>query len=176
VSHRLLAQVANEGLNAFDDTRIAGLVARVRTDLIGEGVEAGNLDRAVQDVLAVVRETRDDERGRWLFEPSHAESASEWALAGQDDGAVVHVTLDRSFVADGVRWIVDFKTGRHEGADAASFMDREVSRYRRQLDRYARIVRGIEKRPIRLALYYPLVKGGWREWAFEVPGTQASLF
>ncbi len=87
------------------------------------------------------------------------------------------MTLDRTFVADGNRWIVDFKTGRHEGANADAFLAQEEARYRPQLERYARIVRGLDpSRPIRLALYYPLVEGGWREWAFEPPGTQAPLF
>jgi ATP-dependent helicase/nuclease subunit A len=119
---------------------------------------------------------RGDARGQWLFDTTHADAVSEWALGGVDDGAVVHVTLDRSFVAGGVRWIVDFKTGRHEGADTAVFLDREVERYRAQLNRYARIVRALDSRPIRLGLYYPLVRDGWREWAFEAPGTQAALF
>jgi ATP-dependent exoDNAse (exonuclease V) beta subunit len=151
-------------------------VARVATDLIGEGVAEEKLARATDDVLATLSAIRGDARGRWLFDPKHAEAVSEWALAGSDRNAIVHVTLDRSFVAEGVRWIVDFKTGRHEGGDTDAFLAREVDRYRPQLDRYARIVRGIDARPIRLALYYPLVAGGWREWAFEAPGTQASLF
>ena len=64
-------------------------------------------------------------------------------------------------------WIVDFKTGRHEGADAEAFLDREMIRYREQLERYARIVREFDTRPIRLALYFPLVDTGWREWTFS---------
>jgi hypothetical protein len=152
------------------------LAVRVRTDLIGEGVAAGELDRAASDVMAVLHAIRADPRAQWVFDPAHAEQASEWALAGVDAGSVVHVTLDRSFVAGGVRWIVDFKTGRHEGAGTQAFLDRELDRYRPQLDRYARVVRALDPRPIRLGLYYPLVRDGWREWAFEVPGTQASLF
>ena len=45
-----------------------------------------------------------------------------------------------------------------------AFLDREQTRCQPQLDRYARIVRALDPRPIRLALYYPL-QGGWREWA-----------
>jgi ATP-dependent helicase/nuclease subunit A len=120
---------------------------------------AGDVDRALRGLLA-------DPRGRWLFDPAHAEAASEWALAGVDNGAIVHVTLDRTFVADGVRWIIDFKTGRHEGGDTEAFLAREEDRYRAQLERYARIVRALEPRPIRLALYYPLVEAGWREWPY----------
>jgi len=66
-----------------------------------------------------------------------------------------------------VRWIVDFKTGRHEGGDPSTFLDREVARYREQLERYARLVRAMDERPIRLALYFPLVPSGWRAWPFD---------
>ncbi len=76
------------------------------------------------------------------------------------------MVLDRSFVADGVRWIVDFKTGGHEGADVQAFLDRETERYREQLDRYARFVSSLDSRPIRLGLYHPLLRG-WSEWRYE---------
>ena len=166
VTHRLFANLAREGIPAFDGRRIAGLTPRIRGDLIAEGVGDAELDTAAADVGEALHRVIDDARGRWLFDPLHADAASEWALAGIDAGTVVHVTLDRTFVADGVRWIVDFKTGRHEGGDPEAFLAREVDRYRPQLERYARVVRGLDARPIRLGLYYPLVAEGWREWPF----------
>ena len=45
-------------------------------------------------------------------------------------------------------------------------MDSEVERYRPQLERYARILREIEARPIALGLYFPLLDG-WREWRYR---------
>jgi ATP-dependent exoDNAse (exonuclease V) beta subunit len=92
-----------------------------------------------------------------------APAAVEWALSGEDQGRIVHVVLDRSFVAGGCRYVVDFKTGAHEGADAAAFLAREFERYQAQLIRYARIVAAFDPRPIRIALYHPLVDGGWQE-------------
>ncbi len=173
VVHRHLArQAAGQADAASAATAPA---ARIRAELAGEGIAGSALEQATADVLAALAAVTADERGRWLF-AAHEDARSEWALAGVDAGAVVHVTLDRTFVADGVRWIVDFKTGRHEGAAPEAFLDREQERYAPQLARYARIVRGLDPRPIRLALYYPLVRGGWREWAFEPAGTQGSLF
>jgi ATP-dependent exoDNAse (exonuclease V) beta subunit len=68
--------------------------------------------------------------------------------------------LDRHFVdATGARWIVDYKTSRHEGADADAFLDRERERYRAQLSRYAALVTG----PSRQGLYFPGMPG-WREF------------
>ena len=150
----------------WNGKRVAALGSRIRMELRAEGVDDAQLAQAGADVDRALRRLIEDSRGRWLFDPAHADAASEWTLAGIDAGAIVHVSLDRTFVADGVRWIVDFKTGRHEGGDTAAFLAREEERYRPQLERYARIVRALDPRPIRLALYYPLVAQGWREWGF----------
>ena len=68
-----------------------------------------------------------------------------------------HVRLDRTFVAEGQRWIVDFKTSRHEGGDLEAFIASEIERYGPQLERYARALAKIDSRPLRLALYFPLL-------------------
>jgi ATP-dependent exoDNAse (exonuclease V) beta subunit len=167
VTHRLLAQLAREGIATWSNERVAALNPRILMELRSEGVDEQQLTQAAADVDRALRSVLADPRGRWLFDPAHAEAASEWALAGIDNGAVVHVSLDRTFVADGVRWIVDFKTGRHEGGDTTAFLAREEERYSAQLERYGRLVREFDSRPIRLALYYPLVDAGWREWAFD---------
>jgi ATP-dependent exoDNAse (exonuclease V) beta subunit len=166
VAHRILAQIAREGLPAWNAERVAASSARIRAELAGEGVDAADLDAAVSAVLASLDRTIEDPRGRWLLDAAHEDAHSEWGLAGIDGDGVAHVVLDRSFVADGVRWIVDFKTGAHEGGDVGAFMDREVLRYRGQLERYARLVRAQDGRPIRLGLYFP-AHGGWRDWPFE---------
>ncbi len=69
--------------------------------------------------------------------------------------------MDRVFrTAEDARWIVDYKTSRHEGKDLEGFLDRERERYREQLERYAA---ALAKSPSKLGLYFPLLKG-WREW------------
>jgi ATP-dependent exoDNAse (exonuclease V) beta subunit len=85
-------------------------------------------------------------------------------LSGVDAGGLANVAIDRSFVdADGVCWIVDYKSSRHEGGDVQAFLDREQQRYRAQLERYGRLMSAADSHPIRLGLYYPAL-GGWREW------------
>ncbi|HEX8740293.1 MAG TPA: UvrD-helicase domain-containing protein [Casimicrobiaceae bacterium] len=163
VTHRLLAQIAREGLAQWDDARLRGEMPRVLAELAGEGVDADQRERAARQVAAAIAHTLSDERGRWILSAEHADAHSEWALAGHDEGSIVHVVLDRSFVAAGIRYIVDFKTGRHEGGDRARFLASELDRYRPQLTHYARILRALEPRPIRIALYHPLVEGGWQE-------------
>jgi hypothetical protein len=68
-----------------------------------------------------------------------------------------HVRLDRTFVAEGKRWIVDFKTSEHEGGSLQDFLDSEVARYAPQLERYAAAVAATDSRPVQLCLYFPLL-------------------
>ena len=71
--------------------------------------------------------------------------------------------MDRSFIAaDGTRWVIDYKTSRHEGADLEGFLAQELERYRPQLTTYAALARGLGPEPVRAALYFPLI-GAFRE-------------
>src|SRR3546814_10832068 len=72
-----------------------------------------------------------DPRGRWLFDANHREARSEWALTAVIDGRPQMFATDRSFIdAEGTRWIVDFKTSRHEGGDLQRFLAEERARYK----------------------------------------------
>jgi hypothetical protein len=89
------------------------------------------------------------------------------------DGQVRHYSVDLCFVEQGTRWIVDFKTGTHEGGNVEAFLDNERERYRAQLETYGTLISAIDAGagrplPMRLALYFPLM-GGWREWAWRAP-------
>lgn len=154
------------------DPARARSLRRIHETLLRDlGVPAPELPAAADDVETALLNLIDDARGRWLLDPAHAEAREEYSLSGLHQGQLVSVVLDRTFVAeDGTRWIVDYKTSRHEGPDLDAFLDREQSRYREQLERYAALMRGMDERPIRLGLYFPLLRG-WREWAPEHAGT-----
>ena len=184
LAHRLLARIADEGIAAWPSARVDALAPRVSAELVGAGFGKDELASSAAKVLDVVKRTLRDEKGRWLFDPAHDDARSEWALSGVDRGEIVRVVVDRTFIANGERWIVDFKTGVHEGGDVRAFLDSEVERYRETMQRYGRMLAGLEQRRVRLALYYPLVEGGFREilsgTAAKVeksaPGTQLGLF
>ncbi len=165
VVHRMLQRVAGEGLGAWNEGRLAGRRAHWRAALHGLGVPRAELESAVGAVESAVAAVLRDERARWLFDPSHEDAHNEYALSGVIDAELTTVVLDRTFLdATGTRWVVDYKTGRHEGADLDAFLDREQLRYRDQLGRYAALMGALEGRPVRLGLYFPM-HCGWREWS-----------
>ena len=106
------------------------------------------------------------ERGRWLL-AAHREARSEFAIGGRLGDQVISGTVDRIFRDEKDRlWIVDFKTSEHQGARLERFLNEEQRRYRAQLENYAALLARIERGPIWLALYFPLLDA-WREWQYE---------
>ncbi len=124
------------------------------------GVPASELSTSRQLVQQAVDQTLASERGRWLL-ASYPQQACELALSGIVAGELLHAIIDRTFIADGIRWIVDYKTSAPAAAESIeAFLRREQEQYRSQLKAYARLfeLKGAAE-PIRTALYFPLIDG-----------------
>jgi ATP-dependent exoDNAse (exonuclease V) beta subunit len=79
-------------------------------------------------------------------------------LTGLSEGRLRSVVIDRCFVDElGTRWVIDYKTSRHEGGALDAFLASELERYRPQLETYAELARGLGPEPVRAALYFPLL-------------------
>ena len=163
--HRYLERIANDGVDRWPLARFDALEQTLQRALRTLGVADDELQAATAKTLRALRSTLSDDRGRWILSPQ-PEARSEWALTLNDAGVYRHFVIDRTFVdGDGRRWIVDYKTGEHLDGDRDGFLDQEQERYRPQLENYARLLRQIEDRPIRLALYFPLFSD-WRTWDY----------
>ena len=157
VVHRMLQQLwAPDRLNFSRDTLLAALRQ--------EGLDGRRLDEAVSRAVSALTNTVGDDRGRWILS-RHQDDRREYALSTVVQGRVRRYVLDRTFVTGGTRWIIDYKTGTHAGGSPQDFLDNEQARYRAQLETYARLIRSMDPRPIRLGLYFPMLRG-WREWVF----------
>jgi ATP-dependent exoDNAse (exonuclease V) beta subunit len=169
LTHRLLNRIAFQGPAVWPMGEGDLQTERVRRALAGLGVPRENLGEAADKVLRAVKGTFAHEKGRWLMQP-HVGARSEYSVTSLREGVPVHAVIDRTFVdEEGVRWIVDFKTGSHAGSDRELFLDREQERYRGQLEGYAEIMARLDPgKPIKLGLYFPLL-GEWREWEAEIP-------
>ena len=162
VVHRLLQRFADGGVASWTAARVRARAGTFERDLLLLGVEPHAIGAARDRVLAALTRALDDPRGRWVL-GAHAEARSELRLTVRNGERLEHLRLDRTFVDDGKRWIVDFKTSQHQGGDLEAFLDSEVARYRSQLDRYAQALGAIDSRPIHLGLYFPLL-AEFRGW------------
>lgn len=165
--HRYLERIAEEGVSAWNEERLIRERGRMNAQLVGLGVPGRELPGAAMQVEEALLNLLRDERGAWLFDDIHVDRRSEFGITGLHEGRLISVKIDRTFVeAGGVRWIVDYKTSRHQGRDVSAFLDREQERYAPKMQTYAALLSRLDPRPIRLGLYFPLLKG-WREWAVE---------
>jgi len=132
-----------------------GLEAVTRRWARGLGVGEELIEQVVGRVSEVMARVAVDDTGRWLLKGGgHA----ELRLTGVHEGRIVSVAIDRVRIDDeGVHWLVDYKTGTHEGGDVRGFLRQEAGRYRAQLRRYRDLYAGQAAAPVRTALYYPLL-------------------
>ncbi len=167
IVHGFLESIGKEGIEYWDSARVLKKQAVIRASLMQLGVGHPDLDPSVQRVMDALLNVLNESRGRWVFDEKHTAAACEYALTGTINQRLISVVIDRTFIDDqGIRWIIDYKTSIHEGGGLQSFLDSEVERYQPQLTRYATLFSLLENRPIRLGLYFPLLKE-WREWAGE---------
>ena len=117
-------------------------------------MSGAELEAATERVLEALRNSIADQKGRWVLGPHH-EASSEYRVRTRNRSYVIDRLIRN---ANEIRWVVDFKTSRHEGADIEGFLDREQKRYAAQLDAYAAALGGASR-----GLYFPLYKS-WRDW------------
>jgi len=166
VVHRYLQVMASEGIARWNTGRIGELRQNSLESLRALDVPEEELETACDWVEQALMSVLADPRGQWVL-AGHREQNSEYALTGVYRGNIINIVIDRTFVdEEGTRWIVDYKTSRHESGDTDQFLDLQQERYREQLERYAAVVSALDDRPIHLGLYFPLLRG-WREWAFS---------
>ncbi|NKB97782.1 MAG: AAA family ATPase [Pseudomonadales bacterium] len=89
------------------------------------------------------------EVGIWALS-EHKDHVAELALTGVVDGEIKNIVIDRMFVQDGVRWILDYKSSQLEPS-ATSDVDL-IARYRSQLTLYKVICTELYNEPIHTAL------------------------
>lgn len=164
LSHRYYEKLASDR-QFFDVQNPEKHRPGIERSLANLGTRFSDIKQAAQKVLEGLVNISTDTRGQWIIK-SHSDAKNEYALTYRSGELFKKVIIDRSFVdEDGIRWIIDYKTGSHEGTDTESFLDNEVLRYRQQLEHYASMFLQLDDRPIKLGLYFPLLKG-WREWDY----------
>ena len=165
VIHQILQRVDDHGWEHWCGQAADEQQTHCRTLLMENGIYGPHLEAALGRVTEAIEQTRNDPKAAWIFSAEHRDIKSEWPLSGTVDGKIVHIIIDRSFTdPQGIRWIIDFKSSRHEGANPEAFLTREVDRHQNQLSQYAAIVTQLQPTEIKLGLYFPALQG-WREWA-----------
>lgn len=103
----------------------------------------------------------DTPQGQWIIR-EHLHEKNEYALLVQTDNNMTTRIIDRTFVDNGICWIIDFKTGHED------FL-KDIE-HKAQVNGYALLMSHQSQRPIRCGLYY-LTTHHWVEWEWAEEGS-----
>jgi ATP-dependent exoDNAse (exonuclease V) beta subunit len=157
VTHGFLQQIGREGLSRWNDQVIEQRITSIRGALLGAGISPAAITAATDKVVASLKAVLQDRSGRWVLD-AHEDAHTEFEVSGVIDNEVCRVKLDRTFIEAGERWIVDYKVADMEGGAREDFLKAQVEKYRPDLQIYKQVMAAFDPRPIRLALYFPLLR------------------
>lgn len=157
VLHRVLQQMVQEGIENWTETTIINRQPFWKIQLQQLGVS--ELEEPLTLIQRGIKNCLNDETANWLLSDSHQDSLCEYKIGyiganGQPKTAVV----DRCFISEGTQWIIDYKTAEPIAEESLeSFIQREITLYREQLEHYAKLFEQMGNYPVKTALYFPLI-------------------
>jgi len=157
VLHRTLKQIANEGLAKWTAQRIEKLPTAWAAQLKEQGILASSVElRSLGDAIELMLA---DPKGQWILH-SHKQAQCEQALGyyQPEQNRAGTSVIDRTFVDQGERWIIDYKFSRPAADESeAQFIAKQTSKYQGQLRHYANLYKSLQDNPVRCALYFPQI-------------------
>ena len=147
---RLIGIVAHELLQWMCDhhpTNEADIPwALAKHQLISLGFHGNELTQAEHKIHELVTGFFNNPTGQWIMQ-AHDQEKNEYELLVDDQHNIVTKIIDRTFVENGIRWIIDFKTGKHD--------EQSNKKHQEQVNHYARIFENRDKeQSISCGLYY----------------------
>ncbi|MBU0744387.1 MAG: PD-(D/E)XK nuclease family protein, partial [Gammaproteobacteria bacterium] len=160
IIHHCFRQISESKLNDWNENHIINQHPYWRKLLQQLGYL--DLEHGLKLINEALTKTLKDERGRWIL-TQHQDAKSELAITAKINHKFVNYIIDRTFIDDGIRWIIDYKTSRPDEESIQDFQNQEADQYSKQLLQYANAMQSLDpKHKIRLGLYFPLFSG-WIE-------------
>jgi ATP-dependent helicase/nuclease subunit A len=154
-------QLTGENLTAFMQRYAPFWELQLRQS----GWQGTELTKALDKIRECLTRTLNDTRGQWLLDHRHQNSACELVLHQLVNGSVRESIIDRTFITEGTRWIIDYKSSEPgTGQSLERFIAEQTELYYPQLARYRQCFAALGETQIRTVLYFPLLsERGWVE-------------
>ncbi|HEX2548550.1 MAG TPA: 3'-5' exonuclease, partial [Gammaproteobacteria bacterium] len=154
VTHLILQQIAERG-EAWWQTQTQEKY--IMHHLLALQTLPHRLQNISAQIIQSIQYSLDDPRGKWILHAS-TDAQSELRITTHFDHQTHMIVIDRTFIdADGVRWIIDYKTSHPENICLDDFLQSEKEKYLDKMQLYAHALKALDDRPIKMGLYFPLV-------------------
>ncbi|MCB5187156.1 UvrD-helicase domain-containing protein [Methylobacillus caricis] len=153
--HRYVEMIAATGnARSLDDwsSSLGRLQSAMSRWLAQQGHDMAAAQDGAAQALQLLQLTLQSEDGRWVLKP-RGTAAAELAMGTMDETGIRHLVVDRTFIDNGERWIIDYKSTRFLAGAEMAAISQAAEVYRTQLEAYATLFAG-EGLPIRIAVYF----------------------
>lgn len=158
LAHLYMQLISNSGLAHWPASRLE----RCKPAMIGWLLQQDHAQplcvTTADDIISMLRTTLTSEDGQWVLKPRE-NAANELAietLETLNQQAIQKKIIDRTFIEDGTRWIIDYKSIPLEKGVAASALQAIADQYHEQLEGYAQLFKdeglAVEKAVLFLSL------------------------
>ena len=156
VLHSVLERLANSSLPIDNATYLAEQRPLWTAMAAGHDLTNDAIDEVVPGTATQIETVLGSDRGRWLLK-AREDAHAELRVTGLVGERLENVVVDRTFLSEGTRWVVDYKTATPAGRDRQEFIRSEVGRYRPQLEKYATLVASLFEQPVITAIYFTAI-------------------
>ena len=151
LAHLYLQMIARDGAENWDTPRLKDLQPAMCAWLGARG-HAAEAEAGAVRVQQALSRTLASADGQWVLR-HRSEAASELALTAAEQGQTATYVVDRTFIEEGVRWVIDYKSAQLDESLPEPELVREAARHQAQLQGYAALFKH-EGRAIRLAVFF----------------------
>lgn len=160
VFHKVIETISNFGLTAWQ-----AIAVEKKTIFLQKIIAQFNLPTEfAESLLNTTQQAIDtmlnDTFGHWILSQ---QGFVEYEIYYQEEKLAKKYIIDKLFIADGVLWIVDFKTAVPKGIDVDTFLISQKKHYKDQLMQYKLALTHKFDMPIKAGLYFPLL-AKWVEY------------
>jgi ATP-dependent exoDNAse (exonuclease V) beta subunit len=153
LAHLYLEMMARDGIELWPVHRVRELQPAMTAWLVQQGHVSAAAQQGAVQLTEALAATLESESGRWVLR-SRPNASAELALSSSDaDGSIATHVVDRTFVEDGVRWVIDYKSAHLGDAISEDALERQAEFYRPQLERYAGLF-AEEGLPVRKGVFF----------------------
>jgi ATP-dependent helicase/nuclease subunit A len=152
LAHRYMELIAQDGADVWPQDRIEALEGVMKRWLQARGYSNDEAGQGAALVINALAKTLSSEQGRWVL-AAREDSGHELAIARADGQQISTSIMDRTFVDNDVRWVIDYKSVRLDENISAPVLQQHAEGYRAQLERYAALFSD-EGLPVKKAVFF----------------------
>ena len=124
-----------------------------RNQLRTNGFTTTQTASILEEIQDQLQATYQDDVGQWLLDPNHQGSDVEKPFVFPAGGSNQTTIVDRSFIDDGIRWVIDYKTSKVPDDDNLD-LNLKAQQYEAQLMLYGKIYQSMEDLPVKAGIYF----------------------